>query len=389
MSSSRKIRYGMVGGGRGAFIGAVHRIAAAIDQQIELVCGAFSSDPEKSRASGADLFLPPDRCYGTFEEMIKGEKALPEDQRMDFISIVTPNHMHFPPAKMALENGFHVLSDKPATFNLAEAKKLAELVKKTGKLYGLTHNYTGYPLVKQAREMVAAGVFGKIRKVVAEYPQGWLATRIEESGQKQAAWRTDPKRSGAAGCVGDIGTHAENLAEYITGLKISELAADLTTFVKGRKLDDDANILLRFKGGAKGVLHCSQISVGEENNLNIRVYGEKGGLEWHQKEPNTMLLKWPDRPLEVYRTANGYLGKAASAAGRTPPAHPEGYLEAFANIYKNFANHIRARIDGKKLPKDDLALDYPTIEDGVRGMAFIEAVVASSKANAKWTKLEG
>lgn len=389
MSSSRKIRYGMVGGGRGAFIGAVHRIAAAIDQQIELVCGAFSSDPEKSRASGADLFLPPDRCYGTFEEMIKGEKALPEDQRMDFISIVTPNHMHFPPAKMALENGFHVLSDKPATFNLAEAKKLAELVKKTGKLYGLTHNYTGYPLVKQAREMVAAGVFGKIRKVVAEYPQGWLATRIEESGQKQAAWRTDPKRSGAAGCVGDIGTHAENLAEYITGLKISELAADLTTFVKGRKLDDDANILLRFKGGAKGVLHCSQISVGEENNLNIRVYGEKGGLEWHQKEPNTMLLKWPDRPMEVYRTANGYLGKAASAAGRTPPAHPEGYLEAFANIYKNFANHIRAKIDGKKLPKDDLALDYPTIEDGVRGMAFIEAVVASSKANAKWTKLEG
>jgi predicted dehydrogenase len=389
MSSSRKIRYGMVGGGRGAFIGGVHRIAAAIDQQIELVCGAFSSDPQKSRDSGADLFLPPDRCYGTFEEMIKAEKALPADQRMDFISIVTPNHMHFPPAKMALENGFHVLSDKPATFNLAEAKKLAELVKKTGQLYGLTHNYTGYPLVKQAREMVANGTFGKIRKVVVEYPQGWLATRIEESGQKQAAWRTDPKRSGVAGCVGDIGTHAENLAEYITGLKISELAADLTTFVKGRKLDDDGNILLRFKGGAKGVLHCSQISVGEENNLSIRVYGEKGGIEWHQKEPNTMLVKWPDQPMQVYRTANGYLGKAAAAAGRTPPAHPEGYLEAFANIYKDFANHIRAKVDGKKLPKDDLALDYPTIEDGVRGMAFIEAVVASSKGNAKWTKLEG
>ncbi len=385
---SRKIRYGMVGGGRGAFIGAVHRIAAALDQQIELVCGAFSSDPEKSKASGADFFLPPGRCYGTFEEMIKAEKALPVGERMDFISIVTPNYMHFPPAKMALENGFHVLSDKPATFNLSEAKKLAELVKKSGLLYGLTHNYTGYPLVKQAREMVAAGVFGKIRKVVVEYPQGWLATRIEESGQKQAAWRTDPKRSGAAGCVGDIGTHAENLAEYITGLKISELAADLTTFVKGRKLDDDANILLRFKGGAKGVLHCSQISVGEENNLNIRVYGEKGGLEWHQREPNTMLVKWPDRPMEVYRTANGYLGKAAAAAGRTPPAHPEGYLEAFANIYKHFASHIRAKLDGKKLPKDDLALDYPTIEDGVRGMAFIEAVVASSKGNAKWTKVE-
>jgi predicted dehydrogenase len=321
--------------------------------------------------------------------MIKAEKALPAGERMDFIAIVTPNHMHFPPAKMALENGFHVLSDKPATFNLDEAKKLAALVKKSGLLYGLTHNYTGYPLVKQAREMVAAGVFGKIRKVVVEYPQGWLATRIEESGQKQAAWRTDPKRSGAAGCVGDIGTHAENLAEYITGLKISELAADLTTFVKGRKLDDDANILLRFKGGAKGVLHCSQISVGEENNLNIRVYGEKGALEWHQREPNTMLVKWPDRPMEVYRTANGYLSKAAAAAGRTPPAHPEGYLEAFANIYKHFAAHIRAKLDGKKLPKGDFALDYPTIEDGVRGMAFIDAVVASSKANAKWTKVEG
>jgi predicted dehydrogenase len=385
---SRKIRYGMVGGGRGAFIGAVHRIAAAMDQQIELVCGAFSSDPNRSRASGMDLFLPPSRCYGTFEEMIAKEKALPADKRMDFVSIVTPNHMHFPPAKMALENGFHVLSDKPATFNLAESKKLADIVKKTCNLYGLTHNYTGYPLVKQAREMVHTGKLGKIRKVVVEYPQGWLATRLEAGGQKQAAWRTDPKRSGAAGCIGDIGTHAENLAEYITGLKIEELAADITAFVKGRKLDDDGNVLLRFKGGAKGVLHSSQISVGEENNLNIRVYGELGGLEWHQKEPNTLLVKWLDQPMQVYRTANGYLGKAALAAGRTPPAHPEGYLEAFANIYKNFANHIRARIDGRKLAKDDLCLDYPKIEDGIRGMAFIEAVVKSSKANARWTKLD-
>lgn len=384
---SRKIRYGMVGGGRGAFIGAVHRIAAQIDGQIELVCGAFSSDPEKSRASGADLFLPPGRCYGSFEEMIKSEARLPEGERMDFVAIVTPNHMHFPPAKMALEHGFHVLSDKPATFNLAEAKKLGELVKKTGLLYGLTHNYTGYPLVKQARDMVATGALGKIRKVVVEYPQGWLATRLEESGQKQAAWRTDPKRSGAAGSIGDIGTHAENLAEYITGLQISELAADLTAFVKGRKLDDDGNVLLRFKGGAKGVLHCSQISVGEENNLNIRVYGEKGGLEWHQKEPNTLLVKWLDQPMQVYRTANGYLSPAALAAGRTPPAHPEGYLEAFANIYKNFALAIRARHEKRKLAKDDPALDFPTIHDGIRGMAFIEAVVASSKKNAAWTKL--
>jgi len=383
---SRKIRYGMVGGGRGAFIGAVHRIAASIDQQIELVCGAFSSDPEKSKASGADFFLPPDRCYGSYEEMIKAEAELPADQRMDFLAIVTPNHVHFPPAKMALESGFHVLSDKPATFDLSEAKQLGELVKSTGQLYGLTHNYTGYPLVKEARDMIKDGKLGKIRKVVVEYPQGWLATRLEASGQKQADWRTDPKRSGAAGCVGDIGTHAENLAEYITGLKISELAADLTAFVEGRLLDDDANILLRFEGGAKGVLHCSQISVGEENNLNIRVYGEKGGIEWHQREPNTMLVKWMDQPMQVYRTANGYLGKNAAAASRTPPAHPEGYLEAFANIYKNFANHIRATMDGTT--PDEITLDYPKIEDGIRGMAFIDAVVASGKANAAWTKLD-
>ncbi|MEZ0390052.1 MAG: Gfo/Idh/MocA family protein [Verrucomicrobium sp.] len=383
---SRKIRYGMVGGGRGAFIGGVHRIAANIDGQIELVCGAFSSDPQKSKDSGADFFLPADRCYGSFEEMIAKEAALPEGERMDFVSIVTPNHMHFPPAKAALEAGFHVLSDKPATLTLDEAKALAEIVKKSGQLYGLTHNYTGYPLVKQAREMVHEGKLGKIRKVVVEYPQGWLATRVEASGSKQAEWRTDPKRSGAAGCIGDIGTHAENLAEYVTGLKIKELAADITTFVEGRALDDDGNVLLRFDNGAKGILHASQISVGEENNLNIRVYGEKGGLEWHQKEPNTLLVKWMDQPMQVYRTANGYLGKAALAAGRTPPSHPEGYLEAFANIYRNFAAHIRAGLEGTT--PDPLVLDYPKIEDGVRGMAFIEAVVASSQNNAAWTSLD-
>ncbi len=378
----------MVGGGRGAFIGAVHRIAANIDGQIELVAGAFSADPEKSKASGADLFLDPARVYGSFTELVKKEAALPADQRIDFVAIVTPNHVHFPAAKAALEHGFHVLSDKPATFDLAEAKALAALVKKTGLLYGLTHNYTGYPLVKEARDLVASGKIGKVRKVVVEYPQGWLATKLEASGQKQAAWRTDPKRSGAAGCIGDIGTHAENLAEYITGLQISELAADLTSFVKGRKLDDDGNILLRFKGGAKGVLHSSQISVGEENNLNIRIYGEKGGLEWHQNEPNTLLVKWIDQPMQVFRTANGYLGKNAAAATRVPPSHPEGYLEAFANIYKNFANAIRARLDKKKLAKDDPASDFPKVEDGVRGMAFIEAVVKSSKNNAAWTKLD-
>jgi predicted dehydrogenase len=377
----------MVGGGRGAFIGGVHRIAANMDGQVELVCGAFSSDPEKSKASGGDFYLPAERCYGSYAEMIEREKALPATERMDFIAIVTPNHVHFPPAKLALENGFHVLSDKPATFDLAEARELGKLVKSTGLLYGLTHNYTGYPLIKEARALIQAGKLGKIRKVVAEYPQGWLATRLEESGQKQAAWRTDPKRSGAAGCVGDIGTHAENLAEYVTGLKIKELAADLTSFVPGRALDDDANMLLRFEGGAKGVLHCSQISVGEENNLNIRVYGETGGLEWHQKEPNTMYLKWLDKPQEVYRTSMGYLGQEAAGASRTPPAHPEGYLEAFANIYRNFAAHIRARLEKRDVPANDPILDYPKIEDGIRGMAFIEAVVASSQNNAAWTKV--
>jgi len=383
---SRKIRMAMVGGGRGAFIGSIHRIAAAMDGQIELVCGAFSSDPERAKDSGADLFLPADRCYGSYGEMIESEAKRPVEERFDFLSVVTPNHMHFPPAKMALEHGFHVLSDKPATFNLAEAKELSGLVEKSQLLYGLTHNYTGYPLVKQAREMVAGGVLGKIRKVVVEYPQGWLSTHLEASGQKQAAWRTDPKRSGAAGCIGDIGTHAENLAEYVTGLEIEELAADLTAFVEGRELDDDGNVLLRFKGGAKGVLHASQISAGEENNLSLRVYGEKGGMEWHQREPNTLLVKWLDQPMQVYRTANGYLGAAALAAGRTPPSHPEGYLEAFANVYKNFAGAIRARLENR-LPTA-IENDYPKISDGVRGMAFIEAVVASSKANAAWTKLD-
>lgn len=372
---------GMVGGGRGAFIGAVHRIAAAIDGQIELVCGAFSSDPQRSRDSGADLFLPAARCYGTWEEMISKEASLPDGERMDFISIVTPNHVHFPPAKAALEAGFHVVSDKPATFDLAEAKALGEIVKKTGLKYALTHNYTGYPMVKQARQMVRDGELGEIRKIVVEYPQGWLATRLEEEGQKQASWRTDPEKSGAGGCIGDIGTHAENLAECISGLKIKELAADITAFVGGRALDDDANILLRFENGAKGILHSSQISVGEENNLNIRIWGEKAGLEWHQVEPNTLLFKPMDAPIQIMRTANGYVSKISAAHGRIPAGHPEGYLEAFANIYRNFVNDLRS-VD------DSDVCEYPTIQDGIRGMAFIEAVVASSKSNAAWTGLD-
>jgi predicted dehydrogenase len=317
--------------------------------------------------------------------MMKKETALPDGERMDFVAIVTPNHVHFPAAQAALEHGFPVVSDKPATFNLAEAKELGALVAKTGLLYALTHNYTGYPLVKEARAIVRSGQLGRIRKIVVEYPQGWLATRLEETGQKQAGWRTDPARSGAAGCLGDIGTHAENLAEYITGLRIAELAADMTSFVDGRALDDDANLLLRFEGGAKGVLHASQISVGEENNLNIRVYGEKGGLEWHQQEPNTLLLKWPDRPVEVLRTGLGTLGLSAKANTRIPAGHPEGYLEGFANIYRNFAGHLRAVIDGT--PPDPECLDYPTIADGIRGMAFIEAAVDSSRHNARWTSL--
>jgi len=383
MSNHRKIRMGMIGGGQGAFIGAVHRIAASIDQQIELVCGAFSSDPENSLATGKELYLPEDRSYASFNEMIEKQAALPLSERMDFVVIVTPNHVHFPAAKAALEAGFHVLSDKPATLDHAQAIELKQIIDKTGLIYGLTHTYTGYPMVKQAKHLVENGSLGDIRKIVVEYPQGYLATKLEDTGMKQAQWRTDPKRSGAAGCIGDIGTHAENVAEYITGLKIKELAADLTSFVDGRLLDDDGNILLRFDNGAKGVLHASQISVGEENNLNIRIYGEKGGLEWHQNEPNTLLVKHPDQPTQIYRTGNAYNSDFAANATRTPPSHPEGYLEAFANIYTTFSSHVRDRLNGKE--KD--SYDYATIDDGIRGMAFIEATVASSNNNAAWTNL--
>ena len=373
----------MVGGGQGAFIGAVHRIAAAIDQQIELVCGAFSSKPENSLATGKELFLPEDRSYTSFTEMMEKEAALPLGERMDFVVIVTPNHVHFPAAKAALEAGFHVLSDKPATLDHAEALELKKIVEKTGLIYGLTHTYTGYPMVKQAKHLVENGSLGKIRKIIVEYPQSYLATKLEDAGMKQAEWRTDPKRSGAAGCIGDIGTHCENLAEYITGLEISELAADLTSFVDGRRLDDDGNILLRFDNGAKGVLHASQISVGEENQLNIRVYGETGGLEWHQCEPNTLLVKHLEAPTQIYRTGNGYICEAAANATRTPAAHPEGYLEAFANIYVEFSTHVKDRLNRE----EKASYDYASIDDGIRGMAFIEASVKSAQNNAAWTKL--
>ena len=380
---NRKLRFGMIGGGRGAFIGAVHRIAAIMDGRAELVAGAFSSDPGRSRDSGADLFLDPSRVYGSYLEMAAKEKAMPADRRLDFVIIVTPNHQHFPPAKAFLEAGFNVVCDKPVTLNLAEAKALRKIVAKTKKVFVLTHNYTGNAMVKQARAMVRAGELGDIRKVVVEYPQGWLFNRLEASGQKQAAWRTDPKRSGAAGCMGDIGTHAENLAHYITGLDIAELCADLSTFVSGRALDDDGNVLLRFKGGAKGILHASQISVGEENNLNIRVYGTKAGLEWHQEHPNELWVKFPDRPAQLWRRGNGYVGDAAKRATRIPAGHPEGYLEAFGNLYAEAFRAISAEVQGKPLPKD---LDFPTIDDGVKGMAFIETLVKSARAGARWVK---
>ncbi len=380
---NRKLRFGMIGGGRGAFIGAVHRIAAILDGQAVLVAGAFSSDAARSRASGEDLFLDPTRVYGSYQEMAKAEATKPAAERLDFVVIVTPNHQHFPPAKLFLENGFNVVCDKPVTFNLAEAIKLRAIVRRTRKVFVLTHNYTGNAMVKQAREMVRTGKLGAIRKVVVEYPQGWLATRLEGSGQKQAAWRTDPKRSGAAGAMGDIGTHAENLAHYITGLEISELCADLTSFVPGRRLDDDGNILVRFKGGAKGILHASQISVGEENNLNIRIYGEKAGLEWQQEHPNELLVKFPDQPKQTWRRGNGYVGDTAKKFTRIPAGHPEGYLEAFANIYQEAFRAIRAEVAGKKMPSD---LDFPTIDDGVEGMAFIDTVVKSSARGAKWLK---
>ncbi len=381
----RKIRMGMVGGGRGAFIGAVHRMAAALDGQIELVCGAFSSNPEKSRLSGQDLYIDPKRVYGSYQEMIETEKGLPSDQRMDFVSIVTPNHMHYGPAKMALDNGFHVVCDKPLTFDMAEALDLQKTVNESGLIFALTHNYTGYPMVKQAKQMIKHDELGKIRKVIVEYPQGWLSTFLEGTDQKQATWRTDPKKSGKAGAMGDIGTHAENLAEYITGLKIESLCADISILVEGRQLDDDGSVLLRFDNGARGILMASQICAGEENALTIRVYGEKGGLQWSQMEPNSLNVKWLDKPSEVRRTGVAPLYPESEAHTRIPAGHPEGYLEAFANIYRNVAKCIQARILGKDV--DPLYNDYPSVEDGVRGMHFIDKVIESGKSDDKWIKM--
>lgn len=386
MKLPRKLRMGMVGGGRGAFIGAVHRMAARLDGEIDLVAGCFSSDPEKSRLSGEDLHLDPARVYPTFEAMARAEAALPPDRRIDFVSIVTRNNTHFAVAKTFLEAGFHVVCDKPLCFTRKEGLKLRDIVGKSGRVFALTHNYTGYPLVKEAREWVRAGKLGKIIKIVAEYPQGYAVSAFDtDADTKISNWRMDPSVAGVSNCMGDIGTHAHNLARYITGLEVEEICAELSTFIPGRPLDDDGNCLVRFTGGAKGILFASQVSNGEENALAIRVYGTKGGLEWHQQEPNALVFKKADAPDVVYRRGNSYLSPAAQAATRTPFGHPEAFIEAFANVYRGAATAIADAVAGRKPPKS--GYDFPTIDDGLAGMAFIESVVKSSQAGAKWVKV--
>lgn len=380
----RKLRFGMIGGGKDAFIGSIHRIAANMDGKIELVCGMFSINPDIAKESGKELFIPEDRVYTNTEEMFRSESAQPADKRIDFVTIVTPNFAHFGPAMMALDNGFNVVVEKPMTLTLDEAKQLKAKADEKGLTLCLAHAYSGYPMVKQAKAMVKDGVFGKIRKVFVEYPQGWLSQLSEREGNAQAAWRTDPKKGGKSGCMGDIGTHAAHLSEYITGAKITHLCADLHIVVEGRMLDDDGDVLLRFDNGAKGVLSASQIAAGEENALKIRVYGEKGGIEWAQQEPNTLLVKWHGEPAQIYRAGNGYkyLSPEALHNTRTPGGHPEGFLEAFGNLYRNFALTVSAKLEGET-PKPEW-LDFPSVDDGVRGMAFIENVVESSSSDVKW-----
>lgn len=380
----RKLKMGMVGGGKDAFIGAVHRMAANLDGCIELVCGAFSSDAAKSAASGQSLMLPANRVYSSYAEMFEKENQRLPGERMDFVSIVTPNHLHYACAVAALENGFHVVLDKPMTLTLAEAKSLKEIVEKSGRLFCLTHTYTGYPMVKEARELIRQNKLGAIRKIYVSYPQGWLSTFLENSGQKQAVWRTDPKKSGIAGSMGDIGVHAFNLAEYISGLQVTQLCADINTVVTGRKLDDDGAVLLKFNNGASGMLYATQVAAGEENNLSISIYGEKGGLMWKQEDANSLVIKWLDKPAEIYRAGSGYLSDAAKFNCRVPAGHPEGYLEAFANLYRNFALTLDALQTGAKA--DELWKDFPGVEEGIRGMAFIEHVIASGKTDKKWTE---
>lgn len=376
---------GMVGGGRGAFIGQVHRMAANLDGKIELVAGAFSSDPEKSKLSGQDFFVDPDRAYGSYEEMAKAEAA--REDGIDFVSIVVQNHLHFAVAKCFLEAGIHVICDKPLTVDLEQAKELKKIVEESGLIFALTHNYTGYPMVKEARRMVQDGELGRLLKIVAEYPQGYAVGDVEGEGSGAIAnWRADPKIAGKSNCMGDIGTHAHNLARYITGLEVDEIAAELTAFIPGRELDDDGNCLVRFTEGVKGIIYASQISNGDENDLTIRIYGTKASIEWHQEEPNDLIVKFANAPRRVYRRGNDYLGDAAKANSRTPFAHPEGFIEAFANVYLAAAQAITDRIDGKTAPEG--GYDFPTVDDGVAGVAFIGACVESSANNAAWTRLD-
>jgi predicted dehydrogenase len=382
-TASGPIRYGMVGGGQGAFIGAVHRIAARMDGEFQLVAGALSSDPERARASGAEIGLDPARNYASFQEMAKAEAKRLDG--IEAVAIVTPNHVHYPAAKAFLEAGIHVICDKPLTSTLADAKKLAALVEKTGKVFVLTHNYTAYPMVRQAREMVQKGLLGDIRVVQAEYPQDWLTEDLAATGQKQAAWRSDPKQSGAGGATGDIGTHAYNLARFVTGLELDSLSADLDAFVPGRKLDDNAHVMLRFASGAKGMIWASQVAPGHENGLKLRVYGTKGGIEWVQADPNYLWYTPFGQPKQLITRAGAGASPAAARVSRIPSGHPEGYLEGFANIYAEAARAIRAaRKKNGKPPRDVI---FPTVQDGVEGVAFVEACVRSSKKNAAWTKL--
>src|SRR5216684_2638404 len=381
----RRIRLGMVGGGPGAFIGAVHRIAARMDDHYELVAAALSSDPARSRAAAQDLHIASDRAYGSYTEMARAEAARPD--RVEAVAIVTPNNLHYAMAKTFVEAGFHVICDKPLTTTLEEALDLATIVKRSSVIFGLTHNYTGYPMVRQARQMIADGLLGKIRIVQVEYAQDWLATPLEQTGQKQAAWRTDPAQSGPAGSLGDIGTHAYNLASFVTGLNCAELAAELTTFVPGRRVDDNVQILLRFAEGARGLLWASQVAPGNQNNLRLRVFGEKAGLEWKQEEPNCLWFAALGKtPNLIYRAGPG-ASPVAAHASRVPSGHPEGYLEAFAQLYADMAEQISARIAAR--PADPSSLLVPTVEDGVAGMRFISAVIESSRRNAAWTPLPG
>ncbi len=381
--AARKLRYGMVGGGRDAFIGAVHRKAMALDGQYEFVAGALSSNPEKARASGQDLGLEDSRNYGSWEEMLAGELKLPVSERIDLVSIVTPNHVHYPVAKAFAKAGIHVVCDKPLVHTSKQANDLIRTVEKSGVVFAVTYNYTGYPMVKHARHMVSSGKLGEIRKVITEYNQGWLATNVEATGQKQADWRTDPARSGAAGAIGDIGSHAENLAATITGLEIESICADLTTFVKGRQLDDDGNLLIRYRGGARGVLIASQIETGYENDIRIRVFGTKGSISWRQEDPNTIDFLPLDGPRQLLTRGSGYLCAEAQKATRLPTGHPEAFLEAFANVYLGAAEAIRAKQSRRKLGK--LEGDFPTVYDGARGIHFIEKTVESSRSAKKWT----